>query len=213
MSRRYLITAGPTREPIDPVRYIANRSSGAMGIALARAAHAAGHEVTLLLGPMTAEPPAEVRTIRFETTADLAALLDECFEGCEVLVMAAAVADYRPAAACEGKLERRAGTLTIELEATPDLVAACAARRRPHQFILGFALAEAEYLSARAADKLERKGLDGIVANRLETMGAADTTATVHTPDGQTHRPPRTPLDKPTFARWLIDWIDQSQSP
>ena len=116
MPRHMLITAGPTHEPIDAVRYVANRSSGRMGIALAEAARDAGWAVTLLLGPVATVPPADVRTLSFESTADLARLLDEHFPGCDVLIMAAAVADYRPRRTNQPKLPRQGKPLVLELE-------------------------------------------------------------------------------------------------
>lgn len=189
--KRMLITAGPTHEPIDAVRYLANRSSGRLGVCLAEAARDAGWNVTLLLGPTALEPPAGVRTVRFESTADLAALLAAQFPKCDVLIMAAAVADYRPRRAAAGKLPRAGGKLVLELEPTPDLVAACAARKRPAQRIIGFALDEPAALAARARAKLHRKGLDAIVANPLETMGAEIVSAVVYTAAGKQFVPRR----------------------
>ena len=112
---RILITAGPTREPIDDVRFISNRSSGQMGFALARAAADAGHDVTLLLGPVLMPPSVEdvARVIRFNTTAELEALLAEHFPQCDVLIKAAAVADYRPAAQAEQKIKKGEGPATV----------------------------------------------------------------------------------------------------
>jgi phosphopantothenoylcysteine decarboxylase/phosphopantothenate--cysteine ligase len=207
-----LITAGPTHEPIDGVRYIANRSSGRMGIALAEAARDAGWDVALLLGPVALEPPVGVRTFLFETTADLGSLLEQLFPECGVLVMAAAVADYQPRRPSAGKLPRQDHALTLELEPTPDLVAACAARKREGQRIIGFALEEPGSLEERARDKLRRKGLDAIVANPLATMGAADVSATLFTASGEALTMPASQSDmpgatKPNFARWLIEWI------
>jgi len=205
--RRILITAGPTHEPIDAVRYLANRSSGRLGICLAAAAREAGWDVTLLLGP-TPLPPTGVRTERFETAADLAALLDRYAPDCDVLVMAAAVADYRPRAAAAHKLPRSGRKLVIELEPTPDLIAACAQRKRPGQRLIGFALEEPGVLAARAQEKLAHKGLDAIVANPLETMNADQIRATVYTADGQVAAPPGGGvIPKDEFARWLIAWI------
>lgn len=214
-TRRLLITAGPTREPIDAVRYVANRSSGRMGLALAEAARDAGWTVTLLLGPVALEAPTGVRTYLFETTLDLSKLLDKHFRACDVLIMAAAVADYRPRGSREAKLPRRDKPLVLELEPTPDLVAACAARKIPGQHIIGFALEEADALEQRARDKLLRKGLDAIVANPLTTMGAADVIATVFTADGRVVPGPTAAngsagVGKTTFARWLIEWIEAS---
>ncbi len=109
VSRQLLITAGPTHEPIDQVRYLANRSSGRLGVCLAEAGQAAGWTVTLLLGPVSLPPPESVRTLRFESAADLDRLLIDEFPRCDVLIMAAAVADYRPRQADVSKLERAGG--------------------------------------------------------------------------------------------------------
>lgn len=210
-ARRLLITAGPTHEPIDAVRYVGNRSSGRLGIGLAEAGRDAGWDVTLLLGPSAQEPPAGVCTLRFETTADLAALLDQHFSVCDVLIMAAAVADYRPRGSGRPKLPRSDAGLVLEFEPTPDLVAACAARKRPDQFVIGFALEDPATLTARAPAKLRTKRLDAIVANPLQTMGADEICALVFTADGQILSPapghePR-PVSKTAFARWLIAWL------
>jgi phosphopantothenoylcysteine decarboxylase / phosphopantothenate---cysteine ligase len=211
MSRRILITAGPTHEPIDPVRYIANRSSGTMGIEIARAANAADFSVTLLLGPVQHAPPPDIDVFRFETCDQLRSLLDHHFASCDVLIMAAAVADYQPAATANEKIPRSEGNLSLNLKPTPDLVAKCATRKRPDQFIVGFALENPLYLEARAREKLSRKGLDAIVANPLETMGSQRISATIITPSGETIRPELDDaIDKARFARFLIRWIDDS---
>jgi phosphopantothenoylcysteine decarboxylase / phosphopantothenate---cysteine ligase len=204
--RRMLITAGPTYEAIDAVRYVANRSSGRQGICLAEAARDAGWQTTLLLGPAAIEPPSNVNTLRFESTADLAALLETHFPACDVLIMAAAVADYRPRRAEVGKLPRTSAKLVIELEPTPDLVAACAARKRPGQRIIGFALEDPSGLEARAREKLRKKGLDAIVGNPLGTMGAEDIRAVVYTAAGAVIE--QGGQSKADFARRLIGWID-----
>lgn len=202
---RVLITAGPTHEPIDAVRYLANRSSGRMGIALAQAAVERGWETHLLLGPVSLTSPEAACCDRFQTTAELEALLARHFVNCGLLIMAAAVADYRPVARQSQKLERTEGRLVLELESTPDLVAGCAARRHPGQRIIAFALEEPAQLQARASAKLVRKGVDAIVANPLETMDAEAITATVLTPDGAAHRPPEN-TPKHAFATWLLNW-------
>lgn len=209
---RILITAGPTREPIDAVRFLSNRSSGRMGVALAQAAAEAGHEVTLLLGAgasvETEALGAGVRVIRFESTTDLQALLVEHFRGVpghDVLIMAAAVADYRPAPTA-GKIERSKGSpLVLTLEPTPDLVAAVAAGKRADQKIIAFALEEPENLEARAAEKLRRKKVDAVVANPLGTMDAQTIEAVLLTTDGRRLAPGK--LEKDAFARWLIAQI------
>ncbi|HOA72401.1 MAG TPA: phosphopantothenoylcysteine decarboxylase [Phycisphaerae bacterium] len=210
--KRVLITAGPTHERIDDVRYLANRSSGRMGIALAEAASQIGCEVTLLLGPVSAEPrrpdsgSKPIRLERFESTADLERLLQEHFDYCDLLIMAAAVADYRPAAGASGKLPRKREKVTLELEPTPDLVATCAARRRPDQRIIAFALEESSRLHDRAIEKMRAKRVDAIVANPLETMGSRLVSAVIHTADGRTFKPEIPTLDKSAFAAWLIRW-------
>ncbi len=222
-----LITAGPTHESIDAVRYIANRSSGRLGVCLAEAARDAGWEVTLLLGPVAGELPTGVRVQAFESAADLAALLEREFPSCEVLIMAAAVADYRPQRSSNDKLPRTGKPLVLELEPTPDLVARCASRKQPQQRIIGFALEEPDELEARARDKLRRKGLDAIIANPLKTMGAEQIEAVVYTAAGEVIRPQlgtdsghfvsesssaegtSAGLSKPDFARWFIAWVNK----
>ncbi len=203
-----LITAGPTREPIDAVRFISNRSSGRMGVALARAGAAAGHAVTLLLGPVEDPPalPADVALHRFQSTAELGQLLDAHAPACDALLMAAAVADYTVAEPTADKLPR-AGQRTLTLTPTPDLVAAAAAQRRPGQVIVAFALEPAERLPSRAMDKLRRKGVDAIVANPLETMDAGDVTATLLTAAGERHAPGA--MSKDAFAKWLIEQVER----
>ncbi|MEM9882972.1 MAG: phosphopantothenoylcysteine decarboxylase [Planctomycetota bacterium] len=218
-----LITAGPTREPIDAVRFISNRSSGAMGLALAEAAAAAGHAVTLLLGPVLSPTTLHDRVAvhRFTTTAELQHLLGEHFLGrrdtdaadapfADVLVMAAAVADYRAADVAPGKTPR-GDRLRIELEATPDLVAQCAAAKRPGQRVVAFALEEDEHLEARAAAKMKRKGVDAIVANPLGTMEGDAIRSMLLTADGRRLRPDDRPVSKPAFAAWLIDAIERGE--
>jgi len=212
---RVLITAGPTREPIDAVRYIGNRSSGRMGLALAEAASRRGHEVTLLLGSVD-QPvslPAAVAVHRFESTADLRALLAEHFPSCDALMMAAAVADYRPRRVHEGKMARAAdagATLTIELEPTPDLLAELTPRRRRGQRLIAFALEEPTSLEPRATEKLRRKAVDAIVANPLGTMQADDVDAVVFWADGRRAAPGR--MSKPAFAAWLLEHVIEPQA-
>jgi len=219
MPLRILITAGPTHEPVDEVRYLANRSSGRMGVSLAQAAIRAGHAVTLLLGPVPAAGVdlaadldaglAGLRLERFESTADLERLLEMHFADCDLLIMAAAVADYRPARGHAGKLPRKQENWVLELEPTPDLVAGCAARKRPDQRVIAFALEEPGRLEQRAIEKMRAKGVDAIVANPLETMGHIHVTARVYLPDGSIAAPHAATLDKTAFADWLVTWIDR----
>lgn len=215
-SCRLLITAGPTQEPIDAVRYIGNRSSGRMGIALAGAALDRDIDTTLLLGPTPLAPPERTekstrfRLERFRTTDDLRDALARHWPDHDTLIMAAAVADYRPVRTAttgdDTKLPRGARNLTLELEPTEDLVAALAARARADQTIVGFALEPAETLRAAAQRKLLAKGLDAIVANPLETMDAPRVTASLHFASGAVLSPPAD-IDKAEFAEWLLDQL------
>ena len=200
---RILITAGPTREPIDEVRFISNRSSGQMGFALAQAASSAGHEVTLLLGPVLLPPSVadQVNVVRFNTTADLEGLLAEHFPKCDVLIKAAAVADYRPSEYIPGKTPRGEG-LSIQLEPTPDLVAGCAKTKRDDQTIIAFALEDPTVLETRAVEKMQCKKVDAILANPLQTMDASDIEPILFYADGRRDSPGR--MSKPDLAGWLI---------
>ena len=161
---RVLITAGGTREPIDPVRFIGNRSSGRMGIALAAAAARRGAEVTLIAANVALPAPAGVRRIDVETAAQLAAAAADEFPSTHVLLMAAAPADFRAAAPAAGKLPR-SGSLELSLEPTEDILASLAASRREGQTVVGFAAEHGGEAIERARGKLERKGADLIVLN------------------------------------------------
>jgi phosphopantothenoylcysteine decarboxylase/phosphopantothenate--cysteine ligase len=161
---RVLVTAGGTREPIDPVRFIGNRSSGRMGIALAAAAAKRGAEVTLIAANVSLPAPAGVRRIDVETAAQLADIAGEEFARTHVLLMAAAPADFRAAAPAEGKLQR-SGSLDLSLEPTEDILAALSSRRVDGQTIVGFAAEHGGEAVERARGKLQRKGADMIVLN------------------------------------------------
>lgn len=209
---RILVTAGPTHEPIDAVRYLANRSSGRLGIAIAEAAAHAGHHTTLLLGPSTRTPNSSTRlnVQRFHSTADLQQLLHRTWPDHDVLIMAAAVADYRPPGGPTpiGKIPRESRRITLELEPTPDLLADLASRSRPDQLLIGFALGEADRLQATAQRKLREKNVHAIVANPLQTMDAESISATLYLASGATLQPPADST-KPDFAAWLIDRLPQ----
>jgi phosphopantothenoylcysteine decarboxylase / phosphopantothenate---cysteine ligase len=161
---RVLVTAGGTREPIDPVRFIGNRSSGRMGIALAAAAAKRGAEVTRIAANVSLPAPAGVRRIDVETAAQLAAAAEAEFAATHVLLMAAAPADFRAADPAAGKL-RRSGSLDLSLEPTEDILASLAASRREGQTIVGFAAEHGGEAVERARGKLNRKGADLIVLN------------------------------------------------
>ncbi len=207
---RILITAGPTREPIDSVRYISNRSSGKMGIAAAEAAVEAGHDVTLLLGPVPVFGSLHdvMRVYRFNSSAELKQLLDAHFPDCDLLIMAAAVADYRVEQPTDGKIKREsesgdADGLTLKLQPTPDLVAAVAGMRRADQKIVAFSLEEPGELEQRAVAKMQRKGVDAMVGNPLGTMDGDHISALWLTAAGDRIEPGS--MTKQAFARWLIE--------
>jgi len=207
-----LVTAGPTEEPIDAVRFLGNRSSGKMGLAIAEALRARGWAVTLAIGPIRSDVPKSladdphVRLIRFRTSRELEAVLLTELPQTDLVVMAAAVADYRPRTVSEGKLRRTADGMTIELEGVPDLLATTRAARKPGARVFGFALEPAERLVQSAQDKLVRKDLAGIVANPLETMDAPDVDGTLFLRDGRSMSPGAR-LPKDDFARWLAGVI------
>jgi len=162
---RVLVTAGGTREPIDAVRYVGNRSSGRMGAAVADEAAWRGAEVTLLLAAATATPAAAMTTVRVETAAQLHDEVLARAAAADVVVMAAAVSDYRPAAAINGKRSKDSVAWTIELEPTPDILKELGASRRDGQLLIGFAAEHGEGAVERAREKLARKGADAIVVN------------------------------------------------
>jgi phosphopantothenoylcysteine decarboxylase/phosphopantothenate--cysteine ligase len=200
---RILITAGPTYEPIDPVRFIGNRSSGQMGAALAGAATRAGHDVTLLLGPVTAAMPTakNVRRIDVFSSRDMHDAVLREFPNHDLLIMAAAVSDFRPRSVHQQKVER-GGTLTIELEATEDILAAAGRMKRPDQRTIGFSLVQRGEI-ARSRDKLRRKNADLIVYNPLDTMSSATIESILLYPDGRSEDLPT--RGKGEFAAVLID--------
>lgn len=201
MGLRALVAAGPTHEPIDDVRFIGNRSSGAMGASIAASLRRAGCEVTFARGPGV--PAVDgCREVRFTTAAELLERLREAWPDHDLLVMAAAVADYRPARAVQGKLRRESGPIALALEPTEDILQGLAAGRKPRQYVVGFALERPAGLAASAAAKLARKGADAIVANPLETMEAADVEASVLFADGSSAAPGGR-MPKPAFADWL----------
>ncbi len=167
---KVLVTAGPTREAIDPVRFLSNRSSGRMGYAVAAAAREAGHVVRLVSGPTALAAPEGVETARVTSAAEMLAAVERWFDWCEVLVMAAAVADYRPRQAAAGKLKKGAGGLTLELERTADILATLCPRKGMRR-VIGFA-AETGDPVPEARRKLAEKGLDLVVANDVLEPGA-----------------------------------------
>ncbi len=168
---KVLVTAGPTQEPVDPVRYITNHSSGKMGYAIARAASRRGAEVTLVTGPSAEKTPEFVRVVPVKTARDMFEAVTGCAEEQDVIIKAAAVADYRPSHVSDSKMKKKDGELTLELERTGDILAFLGEHKRQGQFLCGFAM-ETEDLLENARKKLEKKHLDMIVANSLRVEGA-----------------------------------------
>jgi len=173
---RIVITAGGTREYIDPVRFISNASTGRMGYALAHAAKARGHIVTLITAPTEIKAPPDVDVINVLTSEEMFRAVKETFDACDCLIMAAAVADYAPLRTSKTKIKKSQANLTITLKPTTDILA-WAGRHKKKHILVGFAL-EDDALRERAEKKLHDKNLDLIVANAPASIGAG--TATVH---------------------------------
>jgi phosphopantothenoylcysteine decarboxylase/phosphopantothenate--cysteine ligase len=207
-----LVTAGGTREPIDPVRFVGNRSSGKQGHALAAEAVARGAKVTLVTTVDQPVPP-QADVVRVETAAEMEDAVRAAEASADVVVMAAAVADFRPARVAERKLKKQAGVPEVTLEATPDILAGLGTRRRPGQTIVGFA-AETDQVRQNAAVKLAAKGIDLIVANDVTAPGAGfehDTNHVVIIDADGTER--EVPLaDKRAIARAVFDAVTQRRT-
>ncbi|PIE20131.1 MAG: bifunctional phosphopantothenoylcysteine decarboxylase/phosphopantothenate--cysteine ligase CoaBC [Proteobacteria bacterium] len=206
---RVTVSAGPTREPLDPVRFISNRSTGTMGFALARAFAAAGAEVTLIAGPVTQRTPVGVaRRLDVTTAADFAAAVEGAWATTDVLVMAAALADFRPAAVAEHKIKKGQTALSaIPLERTTDVLLAASRRAgRAGKVLVGFA-AETRAVEAHARDKLARKDLDWIVANDVSCdgvgFGTGDNAVVLVGRDGEARGFPR--AHKQVLATRLVE--------
>jgi len=200
---RLLITAGPTREYLDPVRYVSNASSGRIGCALAEAALRAGHRVTLVLGPCPAEPPEGAEVVRVTSAQEMFEAVAARFDACDVLIAAAAVADYRPVERRPEKIKKGETHLAVELERTPDILAEMSRRRRK-QILVGFCL-ETEDLERRARGKLEAKGLDLVVANGPEAIAADRQDAILMRQVGPTQR--LTGVTKTELASAILEAI------
>jgi phosphopantothenoylcysteine decarboxylase/phosphopantothenate--cysteine ligase len=207
---RVLVTAGGTREPIDSVRFVGNRSSGRMGFALAAEAAARGAQVTVVAANVGLPRAPGIDYVDVGTAADLAEACQAAFEHADVLLMAAAVADYRPAGAHAGKLKKDdvGDRLELVLERTEDVLAALAGQRRPGQLLLGFAAEHGERALEHGRDKLARKGLDALVVNEVSGAGvgfeASDNEVWILTPDEERHVPK---TDKRAVARAILDAV------
>ena len=158
----FVITAGPTREPIDPVRYLSNRSSGKMGYAIAEAAIEAGHEVTLISGPVSVDRPRGSAVVPISTSDEVFAAVRQHSSRCDILVMCAAVADYKPAKFSKSKIKKRSENISLELVPTRDILKSLPKDRQ--YLVVGFA-AETENVAANAQKKLQEKNCDIVVAN------------------------------------------------
>ncbi len=201
---RFLVTAGPTREPIDPIRYLSNRSSGKMGYAIAEAAINAGHDVVLISGPVDVDPPRGAELTSVLTSDDMFDAVHEHLHDCDVLVMCAAVADYKPKQLSKTKIKKRDADLSLELIPTRDILASLPKEDRNY-VVVGFA-AETENVEARARKKLEEKNCDVIVANDVSHpdfgMESDENEVTMLFRDGKIKKIARSP--KKIVARELL---------
>ena len=168
---KVLITAGPTQESLDPVRFITNHSTGKMGYAIAENCMRRGAEVTLVSGPVSIAPPPFVKVVNVKSAADMAEAVKACYAEQQIIIKTAAVADYRPAHVADEKIKKKEGDNVLELERTEDILAYLGAHKRPGQFICGFSM-ETENMLENSRAKLERKNVDMIVANNLKVAGA-----------------------------------------
>ena len=209
--RRVLVTAGGTREPIDSVRFVGNRSSGRMGFALAREAARRGAEVTVIAANVALEPPPHVRVSAVQTAAELAAACRRELDGCDILLMSAAFADFRPAGPVDRKLKKEDGVPKLELERTEDVLSALADLRRSDQTLVGFAAEHGDGAVAQGRGKLERKRLDAIVVNDIARSGIGfesdDNEVTILTADGGERHVPR--ARKELVAQAVLDEVER----
>ena len=198
--KRVLVTAGPTQEAIDPVRYLTNHSSGRMGSAIAKAASRRGAEVTLVSGPTALKKPAYVDTVDVISAQDMFDAVVSRASDADIIIKAAAVADYRPEAVSDNKIKKADGALSIPLERTRDILGTLGADKRPGQFLCGFSM-ETEDLLENSRKKLEKKNLDMVAANNLKVE---TNVLTLITPDGMTELPL---MSKDAAADALLDAI------
>lgn len=204
-----LITAGPTREPVDPVRVLSNRSSGRMGVSLAGAAWRRGGDVTLVHGPLEVAPPTGARLVPVETTEQMCEAVGEAVQHADVFIMAAAPADFTPAAPSDAKIKKAHAPSAIELRATPDILLETRSRRRAGCVTIGFALETNEPIE-NARQKLAAKGLDAIVVNDATEPGAGfavpTNRVTILYPDGRQDALPL--MSKDEVADELLDRVE-----
>ena len=210
--KRFLITAGPTREMIDPVRFISNRSSGKMGYALADAAQSAGFEVVLVSGPVAIQKPSGIKEfISVVSASEMADAVSSLAESADFIIMAAAVADYRPAICHEEKLKKSDSNLLLELERTTDILAELGRNKKRHGYKLAGFAAETENIAENAKKKLKSKNLDWIIANDISGSDAGfqsdNNKVTIYFADGRTLELPLS--SKITIAEKIIRIITE----
>ena len=210
--QKVLVTAGPTQEAIDPVRYISNHSTGKMGYAIAKAAMRRGAEVTLVTGKTGLTPPIEVETIPVTSAADMAKAVKERADTQDIIIKAAAVADYRPEKIADEKIKKKDGDLHIALERTEDILGFLGAHKKEGQFLCGFSM-ETENVEANSLEKLHKKNLDLIVANNVKEAGAGfatDTNVVTFLSEKETVKLPL--MSKEAVADRLLDYIIRYKS-
>lgn len=210
--KNVLVTAGPTQEKMDPVRYISNHSTGKMGYAIAGQAVRRGANVTLVSGPVKIAPPIGVNMVPVVSAADMAQAVKERADGQDIIIKAAAVADYRPAVVAEEKVKKKDDSLSIALERTEDILAYLGAHRRKGQFLCGFSM-ETEHMLENSRAKLEKKNIDMIVANNLKQQGAGfgtDTNVVTFLTKDETVELPI--MSKEEVADQLLTYIIKKQS-
>ena len=204
--KKVLVTAGPTREPMDPVRFITNHSTGTMGYAIARAAAMRGAEVSLVHGNTALESVRFTEDVPVMTAEDMYRAVEARFDNADIYISAAAVADYRPLVVADQKIKKKEGDMSISLERTKDIIGTLG-QKKTKQFICGFAM-ETENLLENAKDKLKRKNMDMIVANSLRTEGAgfggSTNVVTIITPENAVELPL---MEKSEVADRLLDAI------
>lgn len=210
--KRILVTAGATQEALDPVRYLTNHSTGKMGYAIAKAAMLRGAKVTLVSGQTALSPPLFVDVVPVVSAQDMYEAVEQRFDATDILVMAAAVADYRPAEYVDQKIKKKDGDNVLALERTTDILGSLAGRKRADQFICGFSM-ETEHMLENSRAKLEKKKLDLIAANNLRTEGAGFGTDTnVVTLISAEHEIELPKLTKTDTAHRILDAIMQAQA-
>lgn len=208
--KKVLVTAGPTQEKLDPVRYISNHSTGKMGYAIARCAMMRGADVTLVSGKVSIRPPMNVRVVPIVSAAEMAQAVKEAANEQDIIIKAAAVADYRPCVTADEKLKKKDEEMSVELERTEDILAYLGRHRRDGQFLCGFSM-ETEHMLENSRAKLEKKNIDMIVANNLKQEGAGfgtDTNVVTLLTKDETLELPM--MSKEEVADKLLDRIMQS---